>query len=89
VKSTLGSVNIPVVCAVVAVNPGDAIVADDDGWWWCRPNGQARPLRPPRRATNEGDKSAKLAAGERQLELELWHGGADAINAAQLTSPAA
>ncbi len=70
VKATLGSVNIPVVCAGMSVQPGDAVVADDDGVVVV-PAAQVVQVAEAAaaREANEAAKRAKLASGVLGLDM--------------------
>ena len=70
VKATLGSVNIPVVCAGALVNPGDVIIADADGVVVVpAPTAQQAADAAEAREANEGEKRAKLASGVLGLDM--------------------
>ena len=70
VKATVGSVNVPVVCAGQAVKPGDVIVADDDGVVVVdRKNAQQVARAGEEREKKEAGSRARLQKGELGLDI--------------------
>jgi 4-hydroxy-4-methyl-2-oxoglutarate aldolase len=70
VKATLGSVNIPVICAGAGIDPGDVVVADDDGVCVVRRDAAAAVMQASQeRIRKETASRERLASGELGLDI--------------------
>lgn len=70
VKETLGDVNVPIVCAGQVVNPGDVVVADDDGVVVVRRTDAADVVEKSKtREAREAEVRKRYASGELSLDI--------------------
>ncbi len=79
VKETLGSVNVPIVCAGAYIRPGDVIVADEDGVLVVpREQSAIVAKAAEERAVKEAAIRKRLESGESSLDIYGWR---DKVNA--------